>query len=640
MASHWHPYTVRMTRWGVCIKRLVALAAMLSLCGGTTALAQGATTPQARVIVSLKASAATLREHAMQLDQSASMVTTLAQRRADAMARHAGVALSSGRLVGERGQVLTARGIDSAALAKRLASHPDVEFAVIDKRRRALRLPNDPLYAAGPSSGLGPAVGQWYLRAPSATVRSAINAEAAWDLVNVNAALVVAVLDTGVLADHIDLAGRVLPGYDMIDNREIANDGNGRDADASDPGDWITRAEDADRDSLFYRCGVDNSSWHGTQMAGLIGAIADNAQGMAGAAAGVRILPLRVLGKCGGYDSDILAGIYWAAGVAQPGMPANPTPARVLNMSLGSDGACDAAYLAAVRAVTARGAVIVAAAGNGAGHAVGAPGNCAGVIAVTGLRHVGSKVGFSDIGPEVTLGAPGGNCVNIGAGEPCLYPILTTKNLGTQGPVAGGSTWSDAYSYSVGTSFSTPLVSATVALMLSAQPQLTAAQIIAALKRSARPFPTTGADNGSDPTPVSVCRAPDGTDQLQCYCTETTCGAGMLDAAAAVQTVLTPDAPAEMARQLMDFGERRYPHYFPDRGAAQSSAPFIYRYYPSTGAYLGVVVQGGSAYVMNGVYVLGGPFGEVLTHVGLVSDFLQPAAAAAAAAVANPLRVR
>ena len=114
------------------------------------------------------------------------------------------------------------------------------------------------------------------------------------------------------------------------------------------------------------------------------------------------------------------------------GVPANPNPARVLNMSLGSEGACTAAYGDAVAEVMATGAVVVASAGNSAGHAVSTPANCPGVIAVAGLRHAGTKVGFSDLGPEIAISAPGGNCVDIGPNDPCLYPILTTTNSGSR----------------------------------------------------------------------------------------------------------------------------------------------------------------------------------------------------------------
>jgi serine protease len=185
--------------------------------------------------------------------------------------------------------------------------------------------------------------------------------------------------------------------------------------------------------------------------------------------------------------------------------------------------------------VNAQGAVVVAAAGNSAGHAVGTPANCPGVIAVAGLRHAGTKVGFSDLGPEITVAAPGGNCINISAGSPCLYPILTATNAGRTSPLAGSSVFSDAFDISVGTSFATPIVAGTAALMMSARPSLTPAEVKALLRATARAFPTSGADNGpDDPTPVPICTAPTGADQLQCYCNTSLCGAGMLDAAGAV----------------------------------------------------------------------------------------------------------
>ena len=579
---------------------------------------------QARVIVAFKDGGAVLREHPMQRSQDAPRAALLGQRRADALALRAGLALTAGRAIGRRSQVIMASGIDSATLMRRLAAHPDVEHVVIDQRRRAFYVPNDPLFAAGPANGRGPDVGQWYLRAPGGAVRSAVNAQGAWDRVRGDPSIVVAVIDTGVLIDHPDLAGVILPGYDMISDRNAANDGNGRDTNASDPGDWITTAEAAAVRGPFYQCDAGDSSWHGTQVSGIIGAAGNNGIGIVGTAFGVRILPVRVLGKCGGFDSDIAAGMLWAAGIDQPGLRGSSTPARVLNMSLGGDGTCSAVYTEAVADVTARNAVVVAAAGNSTGHATGTPANCPGVIAVAGLRHAGSKVGFSDLGPEITISAPGGNCINIGANDACLYPIATSINSGTRGPIASGMTWSDSFKISVGTSFATPIVAGAVALMLSAQPQLSVEEIIATLKRTARPFPTTGADNGTDPAPIPICRAPDGTDQTQCYCVTGLCGAGMLDAAAAVQAVISPTSPEEVARQLMDFAERNYPQFFPDRPVILTSAPFLYRYYASTGVYLGVVTQPSPIYAANSVYVVGGPFGPGLRYVGRVTDFISP----------------
>jgi len=336
--------------------------------------------------------------------------------------------------------------------------------------------------------------------------------------------------------------GNLLPGYDMISDADIANDGDGRDADASDPGDWLTLAEVQQIDGPFYKCDTvaENSSWHGTQTSSLIGALTNNGIGMASVGRSVRVLPVRVLGKCGGFDSDIIAGMRWAAGLAVPGTPRNANPARVLNLSLGSADTCSAAYRDVLSEIAAVGAVVAASAGNSVGHAVGTPANCPGVIAVAGLRHAGTKVGFSDLGPEISISAPAGNCVNTAAGTPCLYPIVTAANAGLTTPVSdadGGSIYTDSFDASLGTSFSAPLVAGTAALMLSVQPSLTPAAIQAVMRSTARPFPTTSADNGGATVPQCMSPQPSGLvqfDQQECICTTTTCGAGMLDAGAAV----------------------------------------------------------------------------------------------------------
>lgn len=607
--------------------RSAIFAALAWGLGATAALAA-----DARVIVGLKSEAALQRLQALSAASAANRATadTLSarlQRRANALATHAGVSLAAGRNVGPRDFVVTATGVDSATLAARLATHADVAWAVPDLRRRASHVPNDPLFSAGPASGLGPAVGQWYLQAPDATRPSATHAQGAWDLVRGSPSVVVAVLDTGVLSAHPDLSGRVLPGYDLVSDVPTANDGNGVDADANDPGDWITSAENADRRGNFYQCGAADSSWHGTQVAGIVGASGNNGLGMAGTAFGVGILPVRVLGKCGGFDSDIIAGMRWAAGVPVDGLPSNPNPARVLNLSLGGEGSCSAGYQSAIAEITAAPyhAVIVAAAGNSTGHAVGTPANCSGVIGVTGLRHTGSKVGFADLGPEVAIAAPAGNCVNVDAGQPCLYPILSTVNSGTRSALSNGWTWTDAFDYGVGTSFAAPIVAGATALMLSARPELTPDQVRTILQRTARPFPTSGSDNGADdPTPVAQCRTPDGTDQLQCYCTTALCGAGMLDIGAAVLDAEQGVALAESARQLMDHAEARYPAFFPGHAATASSGPFLYRHYPATGTYLAVAVRSDAGYQLNGVYVLGGAFGNTILYAGPLTSFITP----------------
>ena len=481
----------------------------------------------ARVIVRLRTSsrlASTL---------SAGTRATVAElRQAQALGSRLGLTLQDGHSIAPDMQVMTASGMSSATLARRLAADSEVLSVHVDQRRRTHAAVSDPLYAGG--SGFSPASGQWYLRSASSTLVSAINAETAWSLTTGSAGVIVAVLDTGVRWNHPDLDGKLVGGYDFISESVIANDGDGRDSNPADPGDWISSTENSS-DATLKGCGVSDSSWHGTQMAGLIGASTNNASGMAGLGRHVRVLPVRVLGKCGGYDSDIIAGMRWAAGLTVPGVPANPNPARVISMSLGypeSDNDdvpdCNAAdaYSIAAAEINAAGAVVVASAGNDS-RKVNKPANCPGVISVAGLRHAGTKNGFSSLGPEVSIAAPAGNCVNLG-GE-CLYPILSTSNTGTTTPscpthTTGGS---DA---AVGTSFAAPLVSGTAALMLAANPALTPAQVLSLLKSNARGFPSSGAGVG-----VSSCVAGISTDQDECYCTTGTCGAGMLDAGAAVR---------------------------------------------------------------------------------------------------------
>ncbi len=179
-------------------------------------------------------------------------------------------------------------------------------------------------------------------------------------------------------------------------------------------------------------------------------------------------------------------------------------------------------------------------------HVVGTPANCPGVIAVAAVRSAGDKVAFSDLGPEIAISAPGGNCVN-GSGA-CLYPMMTTSNSGTTTPVAGaaGGIYTDSFNASLGTSFSTPLVSGTVALMLSVQPSLTPGEVKADLQSSARPFPTTGGTSATGAAPIATCVAATSTaPQDECYCPTPSaggaslCGAGMLDAHGAVLAALS-----------------------------------------------------------------------------------------------------
>jgi serine protease len=425
-----------------------------------------------------------------------------------------------------------------AATVERLKADPDVEYAVPDERRYIHSVPNDPLYATG---------GQWYLQADP-TTPAAVNAQDAWDITTGDPNLVIADLDTGVRFDHPDLLaaannGRLLPGYDFISNTATANDGGGRDADASDPGDWVSSGDKS--------CDAQISSWHGTRVAGILGALTNNARGVAGITWQSKIVPVRVLGKCGGYDSDILAGMLWAAGGPVSGVPNNENPARIINMSLGARTPCPASYSDVINQLTALGVLVVVSAGN-EGATVDSPANCPGVAAVAGIRHAGTKVGFSSLGPEVTLSAPAGNCVSAGTGQPCVYSIQTTTNSGTTTPVAND----DAYTGTtilatdqpkgpnLGTSFAAPIVAGIAGLMLSANSNLNSCQLVSRLKEGALPFPQISAGEDVQPPVCHPPASPGDLQSLECICTldGKTCGAGMANAFGAVKAALRPIA--------------------------------------------------------------------------------------------------
>ncbi|HET9472948.1 MAG TPA: S8 family serine peptidase [Steroidobacteraceae bacterium] len=457
-----------------------------------------------------------------------SKASTISDRSA-LLAKRTGVDIQLQRQIANR---MLAGHVDLAGASRdqaleRLRQDPEVEYVALDRRRYGHATnPNDTLFG-----------GQWYLQA---TEVSAVNAINAWDEGQGSNGVVVAVLDTGVLYDHPDLGrgdhgGKLLPGFDFVSGIDQANDNDGRDANPSDPGDWVL---DSDRSNpAFFTCEVANSSWHGTRVAGMIGARTNNTLGVAGLSWNSFILPVRVLGKCGGKDSDIISGMRWAAGLHVDGVADNPTPARILNLSLGATSPCEPSYLDVIQELTARKVLVVISAGN-EGTVVSSPANCPGVAAIASIRHAGSKVGFSNLGPQVTIAAPGGNCVNINGG-PCLFSLTTTSNNGTREPSA--NIFTDQTNFNLGTSFSAPIVSGIAALMLSRNNNLSTGQMLARLREGARPFPTVV----SDAPNILTCHIPIDTNDIQieqCLCTTAVCGAGMVDATNSVLAAARPIA--------------------------------------------------------------------------------------------------
>ncbi len=387
-------------------------------------------------------------------------------------------------------------------IAARLRANPAVEYAEPDRMVYPSAIPNDPYYSY-----------QWDFKGPADGEPGGADLPGAWDITTGDSAIVVAVVDTGILP-HTDLAGRMLPGYDFISDPRTANDGDGRDADPSDPGDWITAEESAGTDATggyYSGCAAANSTWHGTHVAGTLAAAANNNTGVAGINWKSKLLPLRVLGKCGGYSSDIADAIRWAAGLSVSGVPDNPHPAQVINLSLSGAGACGQDEQQAIDAANAAGSIVVIAAGNGNADAANYhPGNCSGVITVAAADRDGGRGSYSNSGSIVDITAPGGGSSGI----------YSTLDHGTHAPL-----YDNSYGFFIGTSMATAHVSGAISLMLSANytathTLLSRATVVAKLLGTARAFPV---GTGND-------------------CTTDTCGAGLLDTADAVRAVST--APA------------------------------------------------------------------------------------------------
>jgi len=373
---------------------------------------------------------------------------------------------------------------EARALAKEMmARDPQIEYAEPDRIMTKMMTPNDPRYSE-----------QWHYFDATGGLRL----PAAWDN-STGAGIRVAVIDTG-FRPHVDLSGQLLAGYDFISDTAVSNDGNGRDSDASDPGDAVAA------NACYSGSPASNSSWHGTHVAGTIAAATNNGVGVAGVAFGAKIVPVRVLGKCGGYTSDIADAIVWSSGGSVSGVPAIAARAHVINMSLGGGGACDTTTQNAINSARSRGTVVIVAAGNENQNASNAsPANCSGVVTVAATTKAGGRASYSNYGTVVDVAAPGGG---TGGG------VLSTLNSGTNGPGA------DTYASYQGTSMATPHVAGVAALMLAKNGALTPDQIESKLKSTARAFPAT-------------CSG---------------CGTGIVDAAAAVASATggggtTPTGP-------------------------------------------------------------------------------------------------
>ncbi len=406
------------------------------------------------------------------------------------LSKAAGVELSWFRTMSGSAHVLTMSDTlplkKVYAVVEHLQRHPLVDIAEPDLWVTPILVPNDPQFFQ-----------QWHFVEDAGGTRL----QNAWDITTGDAAIVVAVVDTGVLLDHPDLMGRTVPGYDFISLTNFANDGDGNDSDASDPGNY----------SAGNLCAATNSTWHGSHVAGIIGAVSDNNTGITGVNWVSKILPVRVSGACGGFTADMVDGLRWAAGVDVAGAPINMNPAHIINLSLASAGGCPSFVQAAVTDAVNAGALIIAGAGNNAANAENYhPANCVGAFTVAATTRSGAKASYTNSGASVDISAPGGDSSN---------QILSTKNDGATVPV------NHIYGNLFGTSMATAHVSGIASLVWSIDITQSAAQVASNIITSARAFPDAS-------------------------CTTATCGAGIIDATAAVLAATGNTTPVTTSTSL------------------------------------------------------------------------------------------
>lgn len=430
---------------------------------------------------------------------------------------------------------------EAEAEAERLRKDPDVEWVVVNQYEKPA--------AVARVNSLTPSLNaaynnQFWLQDKATGGDGVAGFSTAWSAINNSGrklgAVVTAVLDTGVLMTPPEIQGRLVsPGYDFVSQVSSSNDGDGVDPNPSDPGDYNQNAS---------ACDVESSSWHGTMVTGILTSPYNNnlvGPGVLSVLPNEVVLPVRIGGACGALVSDIIEGMLWAAGVDYQGAPStqNTHPARVLNLSFGGrdnsgQASCDnststgSLYLNTIAILRQKGAVVVASAGNGTNQpgtlgytTPSRPAACAGVVAVTALRRDGIKAEYANL-VSGNVGSAGYIGLAVAGGD-TGDDMMLLSNTGLTTP-----TTTFAISQERGTSFAAPQVAGLIALMFAIDPRLTADQAIDLVRSNlVTTFPNPGGAAQS-------CSVNTGIFRGNCACDTSTCGAGIVDAGAAVAAAL------------------------------------------------------------------------------------------------------
>lgn len=347
-------------------------------------------------------------------------------------------------------------------LAEELAKDPSVAYAEPDRLVSTARIPGgDEARPEGTGSVAATAADPGV---PSLWALTNLRAFEAWDTAT-GKGVTVGIVDTG-FANHPDLDSQTIGGYDFVSTAALGNDGNGRDADARDPGTYSAAGQ------CYAGSAATNSIWHGTHVAGTVAAKRDN-YGTVGVAPDARLLNARALGACGfGYVSDMADAVRWLAGDPVAGVPAAPRRADVINMSLSMGGGCPATLQNAINTAWFRNIPVAVAAGNSGRPAIEyAPGNCYNVITVGAIGSDRVRASYSNHGGAVDIYAPG-------------HHILSAGNTGLRGPVSPNSR------FDYGTSMATPHVAGTLALLKQKNPTLSSDQYKQLVLNSGDAWPT------------------------------------------------------------------------------------------------------------------------------------------------------